>query len=85
MSDIKLDLELEKIHRKFSFLWEQYKFHVSFLTRDYGIYNRGFLIGLENNLCKMVFEKETGSPVESITLYIGKNALNLILQIIHVM
>jgi hypothetical protein len=45
--------------------------HVRYLTRDYGIYYRGSIIGMENDICKLVFEKESNSPVEPIRDYIG--------------
>ena len=71
MKEDRLDDELERLHQKFSFLWEDYNFHVKYFTRDYGMYNKGFLIGLENDVCKLVFEKETNSSVEPITEYVG--------------
>ena len=67
----RIDNELERIYNKFPFLWKDYHFHVKYFTRDYGMYNRGFIIGLENNVCKLVFEKETNSPVEPIRDYVG--------------
>jgi len=51
--------ELRRIFKQLPFLWEDYNFHVKYLTRDHGMYHRGFLIGLENNSCKLVFEKES--------------------------
>lgn len=40
------------------------------------MYNRGFFIGLENDVCKLVFEKETNSPVDPIIKRVGtKSAL----------
>ena len=76
MKETRLDNELERIYKKLPFLWEDYNFHVKYLTRDYGMYYRGFIIGLENDICKLVFEKETNSPVEPIRDYVGaKSAL----------
>lgn len=72
MKEYSLDSELEKIHRHFSFLWEKHGFRTAYLTGDHGLYDGGFVIGLENSLCKLVFEKETDSPVESISINIGK-------------
>jgi hypothetical protein len=72
MKEARLDNELERIHEKFSFLWKDYHLHVKYLTRDYGMYYRGYIIGLENDVCKLVFEKETESPVESIAINVGK-------------
>ena len=76
MKEARLDHELERIYKKLPFLWEDYNFHVKYLTRDYGIYYRGFIIGLENDICKLVFEKESNSPVEPIRDLVGtKSAL----------
>jgi hypothetical protein len=69
--ETKLDYELERPYKKFPFLWEKYDFHLKYFTRDYGMYYRGFIIGLENGLCKLVFEKETDSVAEPITEYVG--------------
>ena len=74
MEEPKLDSEITKLHKHLPFLWEDYDFHVNYLTRDYGIYHRGFIIGLENNICKLVFEKETNSPVEPIRDHVGKKS-----------
>ena len=71
MEEPRLDNELERLYKKFSFLWEEYEFHVRYLTRDYGMYHRGLIIGLENELCKVVFEKETNSQVEPIRDHVG--------------
>jgi hypothetical protein len=76
MKEARLDNELERIYKKLPFLWKDYDFHVKYLTRDYGVYYRGFMIGLENDVCKLVFEKESNSPVEPIRDYVGtKSAL----------
>ncbi|MEO8327490.1 MAG: hypothetical protein ABI618_16685 [Nitrospirota bacterium] len=72
MEESRLDNELKRIQEGFPFLWESYNFHITFFTRDYGVYYRGFIIGLENNTCKLVFTKETNSSVEPIAEYIGK-------------
>jgi hypothetical protein len=74
MKEARLDNELERIYRKFPFLWQNHGFHVRYFTRDYGMYYRGFIIGLENELCKLVLEKEIDSPVESIAIRVGKKA-----------
>lgn len=71
MEENRLDNELGRIYIKFSFLWKNYNFHMKYFTRDYGMYYRGFIIGIENNVCRLVFEKETNSAVEPITEYIG--------------
>ena len=72
MKENRLDNELKRLRETFPFLWEVYGFHVKYFTRDYGMYNKGFIIGLENEICKLVFEKETTSLTEPITEYIGK-------------
>jgi len=76
MEETRLDNELERLYQKLPFLWEIYDFHVKYFTRDYGMYCKGFIIGLENDVCKLVFEKESNSPVEPIRDYVGtKSAL----------
>jgi hypothetical protein len=71
MYDARIDYEIERLYNKLPFLWKDYDFHVKYLTRSYGIYNGGFLIGLENSLCKLVFERETNSIVNPIGDYVG--------------
>lgn len=71
MAENRLDIELERLHNALPFLWEDYGFHIRYVTRDYGIYYRGFVIGLENDLCKLVFEKESNSRVEPIKDHVG--------------
>lgn len=78
MENARLDDEFRRIFNNFSYLWETYRFRVKYFTRDYGIYNRGLIIGLENNLCKLVFEKESNSPVEPITEYVGRKSSQFI-------
>ena len=72
MNEARLDNELARLYKNFPFLWESYNFHVKYFTRDYGMYYKGFIIGLENDICKLVFEKETNTSVEPITEYVGK-------------
>ena len=72
MKENRLDIEIERLYKKFPYLWKNYGFHIRYITRDYGMYYRGFIIGLENEMCKLVFEKETNSPVESIAINVGK-------------
>jgi hypothetical protein len=71
MNEDRIDNELERLYKKLPFLWESYGFDVKYFTRDYGMYYKGFIVGLENDVCKLVFEKETNSSVEPITEYIG--------------
>jgi len=71
MKEARLDNEIERIYKKLPFLWKDYSFHLKYFTRDYGMYYKGFIIGLENDYCKVVFEKETNSSVEPITEYVG--------------
>jgi hypothetical protein len=72
MEKARFDYELDRIYKNYSFLWKIYNFHVKYFTRSYGKYNRGFIIGLENVLCKLIFEKETDSSVEPIKFFVGK-------------
>lgn len=74
MDKPKLDSVITRLYKNLPFLWEEYDFHIKYLTRDYGMYYQGFIIGLENNICKLVFEKETNSSVEPIRKRIGKKA-----------
>src|SRR5688572_20023965 len=71
MEEPRLDNELERLYEKFAYLWKNYDFHVKYFTRAYGMYNRGFIIGLENDVCKLVFEKETNSQNEPLKDYVG--------------
>lgn len=71
MKEPRLDNELARLYKKIPFLWKDYGFHIKYFNRDYGMYYRGFIIGLENNVCKLVFEKETNSQVEPIRSYVG--------------
>ena len=71
MEESRLDNEIKRIQKEFPFLWKDYGFHVVFFTRDYGMYYKGFVIGLENKICKLVFTKETSSSNEPIAEYIG--------------
>jgi hypothetical protein len=38
------------------------------------MYSKGFIIGLENDSCRLVFAKETNSPSQSIAEYIGRTS-----------
>lgn len=71
MKDKRLDSEIRRLHEMLPFLWKDYNFHLKYITRDYGMYYRGFIIGLENDIFKLVFEKESDSQVEPITEYVG--------------
>lgn len=72
MKESRLDNELERIYKTFPFLWKNHRFNVTYLTRDYGMYYRGFIIGLGNDVCNLVFKQEANSPVESVTINIGR-------------
>ena len=72
MDEARLDNELQRLHKKLPYLWEEYGFRVKYLTRSYGMYHRGFVIGLEIDVCILVFDKETNSQVEPINEYVGK-------------
>lgn len=71
MNEVRLDKDLERLHNKFTFLWKDHGFHVKYFTRDHGMHYKGLIIGLENDLFKLVFEKETNSQVELIREYAG--------------
>jgi hypothetical protein len=71
MDEYRLDTELEGLYKKFPYLWKEYDFQIKYVTRDYGVYYRGFIVGLESNICKIVFEKESNSPVEPIRDNVG--------------
>jgi hypothetical protein len=71
MEETRLDNELQRLYKKIPFLWEEYGFHIKYFTRDYGMYHRGFIIGLENGGCKLVFTKETGSINQPIAEFVG--------------
>lgn len=70
MEEAILDNELERIHKQMSFLWTIHGCHLKFFTRAHGW--SGFIIGLENEVCKFLFEKERDHPREVIRPYIGK-------------
>ena len=72
MEEARLDNELERLYKRLPFLWENYGFHIRYFTRSYGMYHNGFIIGLENDVCKLVFEKETNSLLEPIRDYVGR-------------
>ena len=72
MVEDQLDYELERLHKNLPFLWKDHDFHVKYFTRDYGMYYKGFLVVLGNDVLKLVFAKETNSSVEPITVYAGK-------------
>jgi len=72
MKEARLDNELERIYKRFPFLWEEHNYRIRYFTKDYGMHQAGFIIGLENDVCKLVFKKETDSPAEPVTEYIGK-------------
>jgi hypothetical protein len=76
MEEPELDNELKSLREKLPFLWENYGFHLKYFTRDYGFYGKGFVIGLESDICKIVFEKELPSSIQGPATYVGtKQAL----------
>jgi len=48
------------------------------------MYYRGFIIGIENDVCRLVSEKETSSSTEPIAEYVERNNLYLRLRTIHI-
>jgi hypothetical protein len=71
MKEARLDHELERLYTKLPFLWEEYGFQVKYLTTYYGRCYLGYIVGLENDVCKLVFEKETSSTFEPVIDRIG--------------
>lgn len=71
MSEVRLGNELERIHKEFLFLWKDYDFHIKYFTRDHSMHDRGFMIGLGNNVCKLVLKKKTHASDELFTCYVG--------------
>ena len=71
--EARLDNEFERLYKNLSFLWRDYGFRVKYFTRDYGFYGKGFIIGLENEVLKLVFEKESPSSNASAAEHVGKN------------
>ena len=67
----RLDVELARLHDKLPFLWQDHGFHVAYLTRDHGPQGQGFILGLENARCRLVFAKQTTSQAEAIRDYAG--------------
>ncbi len=74
MEEAILDKEMERIYKNMSFLWTTYGCHLKFFTRAYGMYSEGFLIGLENDVCKFLFEREIDSPRDTIRHRVGKKS-----------
>lgn len=74
MEEARLDNELERIYKSLSFLWESHDFRVRYFTRSFGFYDKGFIIGLENDICKLIFMKETNSAVDLIIRRVGKKS-----------
>jgi hypothetical protein len=73
MEETRIDMELERLRKRLPFLWEDYGFHLRYFSRDhYGRGGRGFFIGLENKLCRLVFEKDSKSEFEPIRDHVGK-------------
>jgi hypothetical protein len=66
-----LDNELERLHGNLPFLWEDYGFHLQYFARDFSGAGRRSVIGLENKVCKLLFEKEVGSYPEAIRCLVG--------------
>ena len=71
MEESRLNNELERLYKKLPFLWEEYGFHLKYFTRDYGFYSKGFIVGLENDICKIAFEKDSPSSSQGSAKHIG--------------
>ncbi len=74
MDNLTLDNQLERLHRNFLFLWNEYGFKVTYLTSSYDTYGHGFILGLENDVCKLAFEKDPDPREYLIQDYIGKKS-----------
>ena len=71
MDEPILDMAMEKIKVKLPYLWNTYHFHLVYFTRDYGMYYKGLLLGLENDICRIAFRREYNSVNEPLVGYIG--------------
>jgi hypothetical protein len=69
----RLDTELKRLRSKLPFLWQDRGFRVAYSTRDHGLEGKGFIIGLENEFCKLLFAKQSDSQTEAIRDYVGFN------------
>jgi hypothetical protein len=67
----RLDMELARLHDKLPFLWQDYGFHVAYVTRDHGPQGQGFILGLENEHCRLVFARQGIAQTETIRDYVG--------------
>jgi hypothetical protein len=74
MDELTLDNQLERLHKKFPFLWKEYGFNVTYLTSSYDMYYHGFILGLENDLCRLIFEKDPDPREHLIRDYMGKKS-----------
>ena len=74
MEELTLDNQLERLYSKFSFLWKEYGFKATYLTSSYDMYYHGFILGLENDLCRLIFEKDPDPREHLIRDYIGKKS-----------
>ncbi len=71
MDEPILDIAIARIKAKLPYLWNTYNFNLAYFTRDYGMYYRGFLMGLENDVCRIAFRREYNSVNEPIVGYVG--------------
>jgi hypothetical protein len=67
----RLDAELKRLHNILPFLWQDHEFHIAYLTRDHGPQGQGFILGLENASCRLLFARQSGSQTEAIRDYVG--------------
>ena len=72
MDKSRLDSEINRLYKNISFLWDTYNYHLAFFTCDFGIYGRGFIVGFENDICRLVFLNETISSLQPRAVYVGK-------------
>jgi hypothetical protein len=71
MEEPILDKAFERLKTKLPYLWNIYNFHLVYFTRDYGMYHRGFLMGLENDICRIAFRRDHNSVNEPMVGYVG--------------
>jgi hypothetical protein len=61
MEEPRLDREIKRLYNNLPYLWEVDGYHLAFFTQDFGVSGGGFIIGLENDVCKLIFEKKINS------------------------
>ena len=75
MDELRLDHEFQRIYEALPFLWEKDNFHAKYFTHDYGMYYRGFVIGLEK-----VFETVDPKLIDSYFWAVNEQALQVAIE-----